>query len=394
MESPVKNGLPVPLPDSLWAATTAAAPELAELKGDRSADVVVVGAGFMGLATALALADGGVDVTVIEAAEVGWGASGRNNGLLAAGLKRDPHEVRRLLGDEPAERLLRLSGAAPAEVARLVAMHRIDCDLRCSGWIQAAHSSRALPLIERRVRDWRALGADVAVVDHDTVSERLGTSFYAGAWYDSRGGSLNPLAFVRGLAHAATGRGIHIYRQTPAVSIYRHDGRWRVVTPEGALSCDNVVACTNAYNNLLPQLRGTVIPLRTAQIASAPLGQDLARTILPGGESASDTQRLLTSFRLTADKRLIMGGATATAGDENSRLFAWLCQAAKDRFPQLGDINWEYGWSGYLALTDDHLPQIVTVDDGFYAGIGCNGRGIAMATVTGQAIVHFICGKG
>ncbi len=355
--------------------------------------MVVIGAGFMGLATALALADGGVDVTVIEAAEVGWGASGRNNGLLTAGLKRDPDEVRKLLGDEPAERLLRLSGAAPAEVARLVDTHDIDCDLRQDGWLQAAHSSRALPLIERRVRDWQALGADVKLVDRASVRDRLGTSFYAGAWYDPRGGSLNPLAFVRGLAHAATNTGIPLFPGTPALSIDRIDASWRVITPQGELRCDNVVACTNAYNDLLPELRGTVMPLRTAQVASAPLRNETSRTILPGGESASDTQRLLTSFRLTADNRLIMGGGSATAGDENSRLFACLYQAARDLFPELGDIDWEYGWSGYLALTDDHLPQILRVDDGFFAGIGCNGRGIAMATVTGQAIAKLLLGE-
>ena len=135
------------------------------------------------------------------------------------------------------------------------------------------------------------------------------------------------------------------------------------------------------------------MPLRTAQVASRPLPKDMTASLLPGGESASDTQRLLTSFRLTADNRLIMGGASATAGDEHSGLMYYLHKGAAVRFPAFGKIPWEFGWSGYLALTPDHLPQILRVDDGYFAGVGCNGRGIAMATVTGRSIADLVCGQ-
>ena len=140
-------------------------------------------------------------------------------------------------------------------------------------------------------------------------------------------------------------------------------------------------------------MRGVVIPLRTAQVASSPLSSEQAQPILPQGESASDTQRLLTSFRLTADNRLLMGGASATAGDEHAGLFSWLHQSAQLRFPNLGAIKWDYGWSGYLALTQDHLPKIYKQEKGFWAGIGCNGRGIAMATAVGQTIAGLLLGQ-
>ena len=392
MERPFRAGAAAPLPKSLWAATTPPWPSSPELERDHKSPVVVVGAGFMGLSAALRLAERGIDVMVLEAAVVGWGASGRNNGLVAAGLKRDPWEVRRILGAERAERLLRFSGMAPQALFELCERYGIDCDLKRRGWIQAAHARRALPLIERRVAEWQALGVRARMIANDALAERLGSDYFAGAWYDPRGGSLNPLTFVRGLARAAAAAGASIHESSPVIGITRVGGRWQVQTPQARVSCEHLIWCTNAYAVGRSDVAGTVLPLRTAQIASVPLAPELAATILPGGESCSDTRRLLTSFRLTADRRLIMGGASATAGDEHDGLFRILQAAARDRFPQLGDIAWEYGWSGYLALTPDHLPQILRLGDGYYAGVACNGRGIAMATATGTAIADLVCG--
>lgn len=379
------------MPRSLWTATTRPLNVTARPINPAHFDVVIIGGGFMGVATALALAERGVDVAIVEAAWIGWGASGRNNGLLVPGLKRDPDEVYALLGREAGERLVRFSGAAPLRVRELIDRHRIACDLNPRGWIQAAHAPAALSLIERRVRAWQALGAQVELIPRSDIAGRLGTDFYVGAWFDPRGGSLNPLAYLRGLATAASEAGASIFEETPALACERRSGAWVTTTPEAKLQSDAVVICINAYCHTLPELRGSVVPLRTAQVASAPLTDDAARRILPGGESASDTQRLLTSFRLTADRRLIMGGAGAAAGDEHRRLFARLHDAAHDRFPDLGQIRWDYGWSGYLALTADHLPQIARLGDGRFVGTACNGRGIAMATVTGIELAKLVC---
>jgi glycine/D-amino acid oxidase-like deaminating enzyme len=347
----------------------------------------------MGLSTALTLAGKGVSVAVLEAAEIGWGASGRNNGLVAPGLKRDPWQVRKILGTESGDRLLRYSNDAPDVVFKLIDELAIDCDLNRGGWIQAAHSKRALPLIEKRVAQWQALGAAVDIIPTDKVPAELGTNFYAGASRYDGGGSINPLAYVYGLAAAASVAGAKIYEQSPSVGIRREDGKWVVASVHGNVCCEQLVCCTNGYNDNIDKLRGTVIPLRTAQVASHPLPRDVTASILPRAAAASDTQRLLTSFRLTADNRLIMGGASATAGDHNDGLTKHLHKAARLRFPNIGSIPWDSGWSGYLALTTDHLPQILRIDDGFYAGIGCNGRGIAMATATGRSIAELICGQ-
>ena len=224
------------------------------------------------------------------------------------------------------------------------------------------------------------------------VAHRLGTDLYSGALIDRRGGSLNPLAYVRGLDRAASANGASIYWQSPATTVNRAGAQWIVSTGSQQVTCNTVLICTNAYGQL-SQTRGRLLPLRTAQVASSPLDPDLFGTILPGNESCSDTQRLLTSFRITADKRLIMGGASATAGDHYSGLTRRLHAAAALRFPQLGQIDWEFGWSGYLALTPDHLPVIGQHGKSCYSGTGCNGRGIAMSTSVGQCLAALALGE-
>ncbi len=383
------------LPKSLWAATAEPAPKTTSLSEDKTADIVIIGSGILGLSTALHLAEQGqTNVICLEGSEIGWGASGRNNGQVIPGLKYDPDTVREKLknSNHSAEALIQCSGDAPALVFSLINKHQIHCEAVNKGWIQPAPSNRAEKEIISRVKQWQALSAPVEMLDKNTLAEKLGTDWYQAAWLDKRGGSVNPLGYTRGLARAVINAGIEIFTKTP-VTDYKKiaNNQWQINTPNGSVTAKKLIIATNAYiGKLNPQIKTAIVPVRTAQIASEPLDKSIWEKILPHGEAASDASHLLTSFRLTPEKRLVMGGAYATGGNENSAMFNALKQAAKNRFSDFDKINWQYFWSGYLAITPPHLPQIYHVEENCYAPIGCNGRGIAMSTMTGKQLANVV----
>ncbi len=380
---------------SLWVATAEKTPKTTSLSEEKTADIVIIGAGILGLSTALHLSEQGqTNVICLEASEIGWGASGRNNGQVIPGLKYDPDTVREKLKNDnnSAEALIQCSGDAPALVFSLIRKYQINCEAVHKGWVQPAPSNRAEKEIISRVKQWQALSAPVEMLDKDTLSKKLGTDWYQAAWLDKRGGSVNPLGYTRGLARAVIDTGIEIFTQTP-VTDYKKitNNQWQVNTPNGTVTTKKLIIATNAYIGKLNQkIKTAIVPVRTAQIASEPLDKSIWGKILPHGEAVSDASHLLTSFRLTYEKRLVMGGAYATGGNENNAMFNALKQAAKNRFSDFDKIKWQYFWSGYLAITPPHLPQIYHVEENCYAPIGCNGRGIAMSTMTGKQLANVI----
>src|SRR4051794_17166626 len=263
-------------PESLWAAVTPAGPELPQLVGTAEADVVIIGAGFTGLATALHLREANVNVAVVEAAEPGWGASGRNNGQVIPTLSRpDPEDIVAKHGaaGERFVALLRDSAAVLFDVAR---RYQIQAEQEQTGWVQPVHSPGRIKIAERRVRQWSKAGAAVELLSREQVSQMLGAdAWYGGgcakagaavellsreqvsqmlgadAWYggfwNRTGGHINPLALSRGLAKTVIDRGGRIFANSPATSFERQGGRWIVRTAEGEISGRALIVATNAY---------------------------------------------------------------------------------------------------------------------------------------------------
>jgi glycine/D-amino acid oxidase-like deaminating enzyme len=379
---------PLPLPPSLWAATARPAPATPPLDGSRRADVTIVGAGYSGLAAALRLAESGASVVVLEAGEPGWGASGRNGGQVIPGLKWDPDELVAMLGAEAGEHLARVAGAAPDTVFDLIERHGIACEARRCGWIQPTFADADNALAARRVEQWQRRGAPVSLLDRAEACRLVGSPIYRGGWIDRRAGSLQPLSYARGLARAAQAAGVLVCGNSRVVALARDGGRWRVSTAHGAaVSAENVLVATNGYSDgLWPRLGRSVIAANSFQVATERLPDELRRTVLPEGQVASDTRKLLLYYRADHDGRLVMGGRGTFSEPTGRSDFRHLASVIGLVFPQLKGIRCEFHWSGRVALTRDHLPHVHRPAPGLTLFLGYNGRGVAMATTLGTLV--------
>ena len=382
-----------PLPPSLWVATAPPGPPTPMLRGTATCDVAVVGAGYTGLSAALHLAEHGAKVVAIDAGEPGWGASGRNGGQVIPGLKFDPDELERRFGPERGPRLVAFAGGAADLVFDLIQRHSIACDAVRAGWLQPAHSPAGRVATERRAEQWARRGADVAVLNRAEMAAMLGSEAYCGGLIDRRGGTIQPLGFARGLAAAAIGKGAVIHGGTLAETVRREDTQWRIETVGGSLVAHAVLICTNGYtDSLVRGLAQDVLALNSYQAATRPLSDHVRRSILAGGQGASDTRRVLLYYRLDRDGRFIIGGRGGPEDQPGPAQCARLRRAAIELFPQLGSVEWSNHWAGRIALTRDHLPHPMELGPGLYACIGYQGRGIAMATAMGQVLAERVLG--
>ncbi len=369
-------------------------PDLAPLRQAVRAQVAVVGAGYTGLSAALHLAEAGRDVVVLDAMDLGDGASGRNGGQVIPGLKFDPDTLEGLSGADVGARLVATVGAGPDLVFDLIRKHAIACDAVRSGWLQLATSDAALGPIRTRVRQWKARGAAIDELSPEEAARLTGTERYHGGLIDRRGGTVQPLKLVRGLAGAAQRAGVRLFTKSAATHLERSGREWSIRTRDGSVSCGQVVLATNAYSDrFVEPLQRTIVAVPSMQVATQPLAPELGRSILPEGQAVSDTWRLLRYFRKDAQGRLIMGSRGVFGEVPPARAARLHYRAVREIYPQLEGISFDYHWSGFVAMTPDHLPHLHEVAPGIVAGLGYNGRGVAMATVMGTLLARLLQGE-
>ena len=374
---------------SLWEATADPVPSHPALADEARADVAIIGAGYTGLSAALQIAADGRRAVVLEADTVGWGASGRNGGLVSGKFRVPFHAVAATYGHEQARRLHRTGKQAVGFVEEMISEHGIaSAGFRMCGYVTAAHSAQALAA-QRIATEWlaSALGdTSSRLCTTEEVAAETGSSTYLGGVLHSAAGSLHPLNYVRGLASAAVGRGARIFERSPAMRVTRDGAEFRVETPHGSVRTRQLVIATNAYSGreaATGNLRRRFIPFRSAIIATAPLSGDALKTILPKGRVVADTRRLLRWYRLV-DGRLVFGGRGALGQEDSQVAFDRLAADMAAAFPQLAGARIDYRWSGLVAMTMDQLPHVGQLEDGMFFAAGYNGTGVAMASLMGR----------
>lgn len=386
-----------PWPPSLWAAVTPPAPALPALEGAHRADAVVIGAGYTGLSTALHLRRAGIGVTVVDAMEPGWGASGRNNGQVIPTLSRpDPDDIAARHG-EAGERFVALLRDSASILFDVVREERIEAEAEQTGWVQPVHSPGRMKIAERRVAQWSRRGAPVELISREEMARRLGSDAWFGGWWNPTGGHINPLALARGLARVVIELGGLIYVRSPVVS-YQHTNKgWRVRTERGEVTAPVLVLATNAYTGeiergLAPEIAREIVPTLSWQMATTPLSDNVRRTILPGRPAMSDTHGELYFARYDARHRLVTGGALLNPINGAERLKPYIAARLERLFPQIGSVQFDHVWNGYIGLTRDYMPRFHKLGPNGYAWAGCNGRAVGLAVALGREFTRAIQG--
>lgn len=384
-------------PPSLWAAVTPPGPVLPQLAGPEACDAVVIGAGFTGLSAALHLARAGIGVIVLEAMEPGWGASGRNNGQVIPTLSRpDPDDIVARHG-AAGERFVALLRDSASVLFDVVTEEGIAAEAEQTGWIQPVHSPGRMKIAERRVAQWARRGAPVELLSRTETARRLGSDAWFGGWCNRTGGHVNPLALARGLARRVVERGGRIYTRTPVQGFGRAGGRWVVTTPRAQITARALVLATNAYtgaieDHLAPDIAREVVPVLSWQMATAPLGDNVRRTVLPGRPAMSDTHGELYFARYDARHRLVTGGALLNPVNGAERLKPTIAARLRRLFPALGEVGFDYVWNGAIGMTRDYLPRLHRLGPDGYAWAGCNGRAVALSLALGREFARAIQG--
>lgn len=378
---------------SWYAASAHAAPVRAPLQGAAQADVCVIGAGYSGLSTALHLCERGYRVMVLEAARVGWGASGRNGGQLVNGYSRDLDVIRKRYGRAAAEALGAMAFEGGDIIRDLVARYDIHCDLR-HGSVFAALNHRQLRALADQAEQWRALGHErLEVLDEAGIRRHVASDIYVGGLHDGCGGHVHPLNLALGEAAAIESLGGTIHEHSPVIHV-EHGDEPVIHTDDGRVSAHHVVLCGNAYlGDVVPALRDRVMPVSTQVVATEPLGSAVIERLLPAGTCIEDCNYILDYYRPTADHRLLFGGGLIYGGSTPGDIIGRLRPHIARTFPELRDVRIDHAWSGQFALTLTRIPHLGRLGERVWFSHGYSGHGVTTSHLAGRLITEAIDGS-
>lgn len=383
-----RNDPPGSFPRSWYAATTDLGEERAPLDADARADVAVIGAGYTGLSTALHAAEKGLDVIVIDAHRVGFGASGRNGGQVGTGWNKDQIWLEKRVGRQDALRLWDFTVDAKALTRELVAKHAPEAVYRPGvlhgEWTEAGAEE------SRRYADWlrERYGYETEFLERDAVQEICRATVYRGGVLDMDAGHLHPLRYVLGLGRAAESAGARIFERTEATALRPGE----VVTSRGVIRADQVVIAGNGYLPAISaKVAARVMPINSFIAATKPLGAR-ADEVLTRDIAVADDKFVVNYFRLSEDRRLLFGGRENYGLGFPTDILTALRARMLRLFPSLHDVTIDYHWGGTLGITMHRLPMIRRLDDRTLVAAGFSGHGVALTGMAGRILAEAIAG--
>ncbi len=389
-----------------WYAAQSQARELRpSLSGARQVQCVVVGGGLAGVSTAWLLARAGIEVVLVEAHRIGWGASGRNGGFVSPGFAEGVFEIEKRVGRSDARTLFDMSRGGVGFVEARIGELGLEGLVGGQGWLKVIRHSDMDMLKSRAARMARDYGTDYTLWPADILRQTLASEHYHGALHDPEPFHIDPLGYAEALAADAEKAGAALFEQTHAEWLHRREGRWQLDTlcletgETAVIKADHVVLATSAYGSihladLYAPLDQAILPVATYVVTSEPLGSRLDEVIrFPG--CIADTRRAGDYYRVVGkgdERRLLWGGRITTRRSEPFRLADMLKADILEIYPQLGDFKIDYAWSGLMGYTRRKMPVIGELEPGIWAATAFGGHGLNTSAMAAQlvadAIVH------
>ncbi|MBV4488394.1 FAD-binding oxidoreductase [Pseudomonas sp. SWRI153] len=379
--------------NSYYAATRNEVIDFPILEEAVDCDVCIIGAGYTGLSSALFLSEAGYKVTVLEAAKVGYGASGRNGGQLVNSYSRDVDVIEERYGDKTAEIL----GSMIFEGADIIRSRIKDYDIKCDyrpGGIFAAMNKKQLNGLAEQKRNWERYGnRNLKMLDAADIRREVGSDAYVGGLLDMQGGHVHPLNLALGEAAAIVRLGGKIYEQSAAVEI-TYGEPITVRTAKGQVRAKYLLIAGNAY---LPQgldnrVTAKSMPCGSQIVVTEPLTEQQARSLITHNYCVEDCNYLLDYYRLTADNRLLYGGGVVYGAREPDDIEQLIRPKILKTFPQLKDVKIDYRWTGNFLLTMSRMPQFGRIEKNAYYMQGYSGHGVTCSHLAGKLISEMIRG--
>lgn len=380
-------------PDSWYAATANPLDHFAPLRGETRADVCVVGAGYTGLSAALHLAEAGLDVVLLDAHRVGFGASGRNGGQLGSGQRMDQDGLEKMLGNTEADKLWQLAEDGKALVKNLIERHKIDCDLK-PGVAHTASSRRDVDDLHAYAEHLQTrYGYDqIEALDAQGCHALCPSPAYKGGTLDWGAAHLHPLNYALGLGRAAAVAGVRIFEETHVHHVAEGQPA-TVQTEKGRVIADHVILACNGYlGGLSRKVAARVMPINNFIVATEPLGADTAQ-VLTRDFAIADSKFVVNYFRLSADGRLLFGGGESYGYTFPADIAALVRKPMTEIYPHLADIGIDYAWGGTLAITMKRMPFLARLGPNVLSASGYSGHGVGTATHAGQLMALAIQGQ-